>query len=307
MQEHAPRLISLQKVWDLAPHNALTDLNRFCESWYCTFREGEQHVEGDNGKIRLLKDWQPVALFEEEGVDLRDPKLSITPDGMLMLLMEGVTEATRQPRVTFSPDGLHWSPLKPILLEGDWLWRVTWHLGKAYGASYVQSDPNDRYKEWDLTLYESDDGIDYRSIVEWEIPGYPNETTLRFRPSGEMVALVRREQKPDRAAWLGKSTPPYRKWEWESLEMAVGGPNFLIIDDTLWDDTLWIGGRLTLTTPYGHFEKTALSASESLVLPSGGDCSYPGMIFHEGHLWMSYYSSHEGKAAIYLAEIALPE
>jgi hypothetical protein len=43
-----------------------------------------------------------------------------------------------------------------------------------------------------------------------------------------------------------------------------------------------------------------------LVLPSGGDNSYPGMAWHDGTLWLSYYSSHEGKASIYLAEIALP-
>ena len=38
----------------------------------------------------------------------------------------------------------------------------------------------------------------------------------------------------------------------------------------------------------------------------GGDCSYPGLVFHEGLLYMSYYSSHEGKTSIYLAKIKLP-
>lgn len=42
-----------------------------------------------------------------------------------------------------------------------------------------------------------------------------------------------------------------------------------------------------------------------LKLPSGGDSSYPGMVMHNGLLWMSYYSSHEGKTSIYLAKIAL--
>ena len=44
-----------------------------------------------------------------------------------------------------------------------------------------------------------------------------------------------------------------------------------------------------------------------LYLPSGGDCSYPGMVWHDGLLWMSYYSSHQGKASIYLARIQLSE
>ena len=40
---------------------------------------------------------------------------------------------------------------------------------------------------------------------------------------------------------------------------------------------------------------TPTSYEPVLWLPSGGDCSYPGMVEHEGLLWMSYYSSHEGE------------
>jgi len=43
-----------------------------------------------------------------------------------------------------------------------------------------------------------------------------------------------------------------------------------------------------------------------MTLPSGGDNSYPGMVWHDGLLWMSYYSSHEGRTSIYLAQIKMP-
>jgi hypothetical protein len=42
-----------------------------------------------------------------------------------------------------------------------------------------------------------------------------------------------------------------------------------------------------------------------LQLPSGGDTSYPGLVWQDDHLWVSYYSSHEGKAKIYLAKVRL--
>jgi hypothetical protein len=45
---------------------------------------------------------------------------------------------------------------------------------------------------------------------------------------------------------------------------------------------------------------------EFQVLPSGGDTSYPGLVLHDGKLWVSYYSSHEGKTSIYLAKVKLP-
>jgi hypothetical protein len=43
-----------------------------------------------------------------------------------------------------------------------------------------------------------------------------------------------------------------------------------------------------------------------LTLPSGGDTSYAGMVWHDGVLWVSYYASHEGKTAIYLARVKVP-
>jgi hypothetical protein len=46
--------------------------------------------------------------------------------------------------------------------------------------------------------------------------------------------------------------------------------------------------------------------TEALKLPSGGDTSYAGMVLHERQLWISYYSSHEGKSSIYLAKVKLP-
>ena len=39
----------------------------------------------------------------------------------------------------------------------------------------------------------------------------------------------------------------------------------------------------------------------------GGDTSYPGPVLHEGLLWVSYYSGHEGKVSIYLAQVELEE
>ena len=43
--------------------------------------------------------------------------------------------------------------------------------------------------------------------------------------------------------------------------------------------------------------------TEALKLPSGGDTSYAGLVWHDGLLWVSYYSSHEGKTSIYLAKV----
>jgi hypothetical protein len=304
-----PEIVSVTKIWDQGKHNAFTDLIRWRGKWYCSFREGDGHVGGD-GQLRVLEStdgtsWESVALVSEAGIDLRDPKLSITPDDRLMIVAggsvyEGTTFKGMQPRVTFSRDGRTWTAPQRVLGEGEWLWRVTWHDGKAYGVSYTV--PEDRKKgERLLKLVVSKDGVQYDLVTQLDVPGQPNETTLRFLPDGEMIALVRREG-GNTFGWIGTSQAPYTEWSWHETQHRLGGPNFIRLPN----GELWAAGR-----SYPGGAKTVLarmtrdSYEPVLTLPSGGDTSYPGLVWHDGLLWVSYYASHEGKSAIYLAKVKL--
>ena len=307
-KQQAPEIIGVIKIWDKSEHSAFTGLIRFADKWYCTFREADSHAGGKDGKIRILvsedgRKWISAGLLAEKGVDLRDPKLSVTPDEKLMLVMGGsVYEEnkfiSRQPRVAFSKDGCNWIPTQKILSEGDWLWRVTWHQQKAYGVSYNTHADN----EWLLTLYVSEDGLSYERICNLDVPNSPNETTLRFLPSGEMIALVRREA-GNKKAWIGVSEAPYKKWTWKETDHQIGGPDFIVLPD----GKMYAGGRNytnQLSTMIGPL--TPDGYKPILTLPSGGDTSYPGMVWHQDLLWVSYYSSHQGRTSIYLAKIKLP-
>lgn len=300
-------LVANTKIWDRAEYNSFVDLVRFRQQWFCTFREGERHVYGEDGRIRVIrssdgKNWESAVLLAEEGVDLRDPKINVTPDGRLMLVMggsvyDGRTLVEKQPRVSFSADGGQWSKPEPVLEKGDWLWRVTWFGDTAYGVSYVSAE-----EDWELKLFKSNDGKDYELVTCLEVPGSPNETTLRFTETGEMIALVRRES-GSRTAWIGVSSEePYTEWTWSDTGYRIGGPNFIILPDgSMWASGRGYGeGQLRSTVLAGM---TTDSYSPVLNLPSGGDTSYPGMVWHRGLLWIAYYSSHEGKACIYLAKI----
>ena len=305
----APEVVSVTRIWDSGAHNAFTDLIRWRNRWYCTFREGDAHVGGD-GRIRVLtsadgEKWTSAALIGESGIDLRDPKLSITPDDRLMIVAGGsVYEGTRylgrQPRVLFSSDGAEWTAPQRILAEGDWLWRVTWHEGRAYGVTYkAESAPS---TEWVATLVSSADGRTFAPVTTFAVRGRPNETTLRVMPDGEMVALVRREA-DDRLAWLGRSRAPFTNWTWVKTPHQIGGPNFIRLPE----GALWASGRSYPGGPKTAVGRLTLDGGyePALTLPSGGDTSYAGMVWHEGLLWVSYYSSHEGKSAIYLARVKL--
>lgn len=304
-----PVLLNVQKIWDQGKHNAFTDLIRFRDQWFCTFRDSDRHVGGVDGKIRVIASpdgaaWTSAALIAEAGIDLRDPKFSITPDGRLMIVAGGsVYERakfiSRRPRVLFSKDGTQWTSPIPILTEGAWLWRVTWHKGTAYGTSYQKESE----QIGPLALFKSADGVGYEKVCEFSLTGKPNETTLRFLPDDTLLALVRREA-DDKQAMVGSSHPPYTEWTWRPAGYQVGGPNFIILPD----GRMWAAGRYYPEGPKTVLARMGLDRYEpQLTLPSGGDTSYPGMVWHEGLLWMSYYSSHEGKSQIYLAKIQLPK
>lgn len=327
----AAEVVSVEKIWDQGAHNAFTDLVRFEGQWYCTFREGENHV-GTDGRIRVIRSadgaaWESCGLLEEAGVDLRDPKLCVTPDNRLMLNLggsfyEGDTLVNRRPRVSFSGDGVTWSAPKPICADGDWLWRVTWREGRAWGVAYEARIGEPR--EWILRLYSSEDGENYRIRSILNVPDSPNETTLRFGDDGTMYALVRREA-GDKGAWLGASRPPYVDWRWDNTEVQMGGPNFMQLPNGHWiaAGRRYPGGAKTVLYELRKFEGLARDFGDPGVgadrpmlmtsfnplaeLPSGGDTSYPGLVWHEGLLWMSYYASHEGKTSIYLAKIRITE
>lgn len=311
-------LVDNKKIWDRSEHNALTDLVRFKGKWFCCFRESNAHVFGKNGTIRLLVSqdgivWNAAASLAVEGIDLRDPKLSITAEKKLMLLAggseyRGKEYVRRQPMVTFSQNGEAWDPLQKILFPHEWLWRLTWFDSYGYGVSYTFTDPKDQNKEWLVKLFRTGNGRDFELIKQWNISGKPNECTLRFQQDGTMVALLRRDGFRQRCALVGHSPPPYTEWQWRESSHHIGGPNFIILPS----QNMIAAGRIEARTPYGYFEKTALfrmslnAITPLLYLPSGGiDCSYPGLVLHEGKLWVSYYSSHEGKTAIYLATLRI--
>lgn len=168
--------------------------------------------------------------------------------------------------------------------------------------------PTNAPAEWTAALVESKDGFAFRPVAKLEVPGRPNEATVRFLKNGDCVALVRREGPgEDRAAWIGRSSTPYRDWQWHTSDMQIGGPNFLVLPGS----AMIASGRHYGDKATGHKtfvgRMTFDSVKPDLILPSGGDCSYPGMVWYRGLLWLSYYSSHEGKSAIYLAKVHIPK
>lgn len=303
----------LKKIGNKGNHNAFVDLCEFNQQLYCCFREAKDHVSGD-GIIRILtmdhggkvKQSSRIALAN---TDLRDPKLSLTPDGNLLLIAyarlntgENRTTGTRN-LSWLSQTGHSWSAAAEFGDRGWWLWRLRWHNGRAYGFAYNKNqnaihfysgNPRrsfHKHQPFALSLLKHD-------------KGYPNESDLFFQDN-KAFALVRRDA-DSYSAQLGCSTFPYKKWTWLDLDRYIGGPVMLRLNDKF----ALVAGRIIkngkLVTGLLKMALSNGDLQELVILPSAGDNSYPGLVLAGNLLYLSYYSSHEdNKSSVYLAKIDL--
>lgn len=324
--EGGAELMEVKKISERAPHSAFTDLIRFDGAFYCVFRESSAHIPGLNGKIRVLRSpdaeaWESAALIAEQGIDLRDPKISLAADGRLMVLMGGSVypgdeskagrkRVSAHSRVSFSKDGGDWSAPKAVegLPDDQWLWQIAWNKGVGYGAVYSTAKVNEQgVKRRVFTVWKTSDGVKYEKLAEPHPPVDLSEAAIRFLPDDTMIVLLRGEEK-DRHAWIGSSAAPsYDKWEWKDGGHAAQGPNFVVLAD---GQMFYAGRDFTekgaAKTVFGRMTRDKLEPL--LTFPSGGDTSYPGIVeLSKGVFCVSYYSSHEKKTAIYLAKVRVPE
>ncbi|HEY8748711.1 MAG TPA: sialidase family protein [Tepidisphaeraceae bacterium] len=307
-----PELISARKIWDAAPHNAFTDLILFHDRWICSFREADMHVgPTTNGRIHVIasndaETWESAAVLKDSRGDLRDAKLSILPDGRLLLLTAVHLRDTAPGRPAYQSvafvtrDSKQWDGPIDVGEPDIWLWGLKWHEGVGLSVGY-STNATTRFSR----LYKTTDGLKFTPIIaKLNVAApYPNESAITFNPNGSATMLLRCDPDP---AYIGQSTPPYTDWQFKPTHSRVGGPALTLSPD----GRLLGAGRLHdggVRTSLFWIDPINSEITEFLRLPSGGDCAYPGLVWHDGVLNISYYSSHEGKTSIYFAKVRVPD
>jgi hypothetical protein len=304
-----PRIDFVIPIWDSAPHNAFTDLYRYKGYWYCVFREGNAHgAEKGNGSIRIIRscdtsDWESVGLISDPKYDLRDPKLAVAPNGKLMMhYMAARLDSGADPakdmqlhsRAIFTDYGYYWTNPKEMNLDSAGVaWRVTWADKTAYTIAHDCRGG--------CALYKSKDGIDFKQVYRFDnLTGRPSEGSLLPLPNNQMMVVIRRETDP-KSLYLGTSAFPYTDWKFKEIYTFGGGPNLIMLPDSSIFFThrsfTQGSGRLCLS------KITNGNIEELILFNTNGDNGYAGMYWHEDALWMSFYSSHEGKAKIYITRV----
>lgn len=322
---------NIRRVFHNGEHNAFTDLCRFRDQLYLTFRScPDGHMVNPTASVIILRSkdagatWEQVHRFFVKERDPRDPHFLVFRDRLFVYTGTWWSGATTLPRdeydmnkhlgfAVWSDDGTQWN--SPVMLEGTfghYIWRAASFGDKAFlcgrrKPGFDIGAKGEGEKVQSLML-ESDDGLVWKKRAYFtETAG--DETAFLFESDGSVLAVGRHGG--GKNAQLFRSKPPYTDWERKDLDRSIGGP--LIAK---WGDYILVGGRKT--TP-GKGATTSLcwliddALQEFAEFPSGGDNSYPGFVaLSPTRALVSYYSSHEKDAAgktitaIYMADLNRP-
>ena len=312
--------INIKRISGYAPHSAFTDLCAWNGHLYCCFREAKNHVSKD-GHIRILTLNSNGTLIYKtiihiQQTDLRDPKLTVHPNGKLCLLVwkkqfdslgNYIGASTCR---FFSSDGQSWSSPKEIGDNGWWLWRARWHkrlqptskqlCHEAFGFAYNRGANAIHLYRGNLLSSMQLEQSDVLSLKTHRL-GYPNESDMIF--DGDTAWAIVRRDADSFSAQLGCSKWPFKQWRWQDLKLYLGGPCMLQKNK----NTAWVCARIwedqKLSTRLMELNLNTQTLKTVADLPSAGDNSYPGLAKIDTQLFISYYSSHEdGKSQIYLAK-----
>ena len=334
--------VSLAKIRDDGAYNAFTDITKFGDDYYCTFRRAISHggaSHGVLGEIVVIRSrdataWEEVARFSVPEVDLRDPKLLITPDGIRIYAVD----CRLRPGGTIqyancawsSADGTTWSGPTPMA-PGYIFWRPKMHGGEFYVPAYVRRPG---YCAVDLLV--SDDGY------AWYVQSTPlppateegetlwaNETEILFLEDGSALLFARRNNagtpNPDRKRFGGFRPGIVLRADAETLTQ------WAVLDESLWfhcpaaiehRGRIFLAGRDKLEREDGGVTETGRlwefisgqGFTELHQFTTRGDSSYMGIVADGDALLVSYYSTHEGatayfekpgKSDIYLSRVTL--
>ena len=232
---------------------------------------------------------------------------------------EGDVTAKHRPLGWSSRDGINWTETKPDIADDRLLSRMVWQQDEWLGL--CQDSRTQVVGR--MSLVSSSDGRTFKELVPEVLTGngYYGPSIVFTKKDGGFC-LAAHSQTPDeprRFTVLGSAEPPYRKWKWKELEMVLVGPTMIQLPD----GRLLVAGRKTDHTTFPDLSQITLWSlnpesakfTELLVLRSGTDlftCGSPGLAWHDGHVWISYNSSHElnhskSDTVIYLAKVRITE
>lgn len=315
-------------VWPVVAdgnHNSNTDLILWRDHFYLVHARSPFHMGTSGSRLVVLRSpdgrsWEELAVMQVAGEDIRDPKLTVIDDKLLLYALKN---ATIEPKpfntvAATSTDGITWTPFVDLEPEGWLFWRPktvdgeTWY-NTAYWHEHGRS-----------ALFKSADGLNWEFVSEIHNGDRNDETALEFLPDGRMLVTGRLEG--DDRAWhqgsrkagtlLAVAEPPYTEWsKTVSPVTRLDGPVLFSVDDTVYaagrydpdGHDHWYGMSSLLGRKRTALYRVTENSLEHLTdLPSSGDTSYAGAAMRDGKLYVSYYTSDITRDFPWVIGLVLP-
>ena len=290
-------------IWKGDSHAAFTALVQYQDNLYCAFRNANMHADisgKDCGVIKIIKSsngekWEDFLSFKEDGYDLRDPQLSVTPTGKMMLLTEKVKyengkAVTRNSCVSFIKSNGEFTPLQNVNFDvcqnWNWIWNVEWIDDVAYGFCYAPF----------FGMVKSKDGVVYELVESLKLDRNPTEASIIKLNRNELLAIVR----SDGPAYLGIYNLKSQKWQWSDCDEEIACPKLIASKGKI-----YVAGRSYksgVKTSVYKFNKRKKKLICIYQVSGGKDCSYPGIVCHRKQFYLSYYKGDVSSSDIYLAK-----
>ena len=290
-------------------HNSTTDMIYWHDAFYLVHAASPLHM--GTGETRLVlhkssdaREWEVVREFSIDGSDVRDPKLAVIDDRLILyvLVNDGSEPAPYATAAAATDDGTTWGGFQVLEPRGWLFWRPKSRDGETwFTAAY--------WKERGRSiLLRSSDGLAWELVGDIYEGDRSDETALEFLPDGRMLITARLEGDrgfhqgaKDAATLIGTSSAPFTDWTTtKDFTSRLDGPVLFTIDRQLYavgrydpeGYAKWYGNSSLLgrkrTAIYKVTPDQLVRLSD---LSSCGDTSYPGVVIHDGYLFISYYTN----------------
>lgn len=288
-------------VYEDGKHNAFTDLCKYDNKFYLSFRNASNHITAnDYGQIIIMEshdgiEWKYLFTVAEEGCDLRDPKLIVDSFGYLNLYCGYSMDIT--PDIVGSKAGRIDISSKSVKLlnicDNKWLWSVTWYNNVAYSVAYDKDG---------VYFLKSKDGYDWEEFFEYnEI--VCNEASLAFISGHAQVVLRIASQQN---TLIGHADTPYLDWTFTEIPQVIQSPKLL----PLMNGEYLLAGRM-IENNTKQRTCALLKLNNSVITDtiwmsnSAIDIAYPGICTKDNNIYLSFYSGDWESANIYVKKFSM--
>lgn len=313
-------IVSANMIWDRASINRDTDIVRFKDRWFVVCCEKSAEFSKD-AALRVIssKDgtqWDSVALLEDPIPTKSyryDPAFTVRSDVKLKVSALGMRTFAWS-----SDDGHIWSERNRISHDHFVYSRDVWNNGIALKYAHGSHDGNAST----VQLLFSKDGMSFQKLFQETVEFIPDDAAIIFDGDRAHCVVSRQAANPVAGGWefgrqfqaglLGAADAPYTDWEWKRIDAPLCVPNLLRLPDGRIIAAVGLSDKKDCIT-LCEFELSTGKLNQFLELPVAVENlsqtafhrQIVGLAYHDGHIWVSYHATHNGKLCVHLTKVKL--